>query len=141
MPLHELRGTSIESYADLESIHHTHESEFARFLLHKKNLGVEYEPVEFRVDGPASPSHIPDFRLTNLVSGKESYIELTTSPLHEFKDPKHKQRRIVEEVSMQIGENILYLVLYAQNLKKIQMLNPELELDFFVSRHKNYYAK
>ncbi len=141
MPLHELEGTPIESYEDLGNIHHAHESEFARFLLHKKNLSIEYEPVEFRLNGPTSPSHIPDFRLTNLVSGRESYIELTTSSLHEFKDPKHKQRRIVEEVSMQIGENILYLVLYAQNLRKIQILNPELELDFFASRHKNYYAK
>lgn len=141
MPLHELIGRSIESQEDLANIHHIHESEFSRFLLEKKNLGIEYEPVEFRLNGPTSPSHIPDFRVTNLVSGRESYIELTTSPLHEFKDPKHKQRRIVEEVSIQIGENILYLVLYAQNLRKIQTLNPHLELDFFANRHKNYYAK
>lgn len=143
MPMHELGGIPIESSGDLQSIPHFHEAEFGRLLLSRQNedLAIDYEPVEFRIDGPHSPSHVPDYRLRNLESGKVSFLELTTSPYHPEQDPKLKQKLIIEEVSRQIGERILYIVLYAHNLRKIQELNPELSLNFFHKRHRGYYAK
>lgn len=134
MPKEELGGIPIDSYKDLELLQNTSEREYARFLLSKENLSVFYESTRFK-NKKTGNSSLPDFKLINLTSGKESYIEVTTSPYYEeFSDPKEKQKRIIEEVSEEIGENILYIVLYAQQLEKIDDLNPELGLDFFRDR-------
>ncbi len=138
MPRIERGGVKIESVHDLKDIAHHHEREFGRYL-GTQNVKADYETVEFQVSGinPRTGeyglmSHRPDFPVIDLESGKECFIEITTSPYDpESFDPKARQKKIMELYMEEIGENIVYLVLYQQNLMEIQNSYPELRLNFF----------
>lgn len=142
MPKVELGDIRVDSLEAIGEIYHKTEREFARFLIHKNGhkLEVDYEPTRFESLNSIG-STVPDFRLRNLESGKESYIELTAGHYNEQSDPKKKQKEVVELVAQEMGENILYIVLYAQQLQRIQSTYPDLGLDFFRSMNGHVASK
>lgn len=126
----EIRGIKLTREKDLKKIPGQSEKEFARLILSKPNLECWYEPTRFEYQngGPYPESTVPDFRILNTITGVETYVEITTSPYGNGKDPKAKQKRVMENAHEENDEAIRYVVLYADNLLKIQNANPSYDL-------------
>lgn len=103
------------------------EKEFAGFVTtKKKDLELHYEPKRFEYEYEGfTQSTKPDFLLINLLTGVETYIEITLDDMRDDYDPKARQKKV-----MHMGHpNVRYFVLYGEQLRNIQRMNPE--LDFF----------
>ena len=118
------RGIKIRGPDDIEKIPGHSEKEFARLLVdggRKPHLSVSYEAETFHSNnGDKVEGTLPDFRIENTRTGRIIYVEITTMRRNGEKDVKEKQRRV-----MSTQEGVLYVVLYRDNLEKIQRKHPE----------------
>ncbi|MDO8639345.1 MAG: hypothetical protein Q7R53_00330 [bacterium] len=86
------------------------------FLFMKRRVTIEHEPKTFS-DTDSDKSTIPDFRITKK-NGEIVYVEITTKARGTGKDPKEKQRKIMEKTGRR------YKVLYRESLESIQKRHP-----------------
>lgn len=90
---------------------------------------IYYESTSFTIkNGNGKEETVPDFKVVN-PDGKTIFIEITKGRRN-GSDPKERERRIMKEAS----PNTPYIVLYNEDLKKIQMENDN--FDFFKSEKK-----
>lgn len=112
----------------VEDIRHTHEQQFFLFL--KKKLPqakIVYEESMFEItyDDGTTKGTVPDFYVTPNET-KRAIIEITKAPRNsnstkgERDDPKRKQKEIMKTVA----PNVKYVVLYREDLERIQKHNP-----------------
>lgn len=98
-----------------------YEREFARLLLERTTLIVEYEPSHFNhadADGVVRGT-VPDFRVTNPGTGKVNYIEITAS-----RTGKGRQRNVMNREAPDVN----YKVYFGDKLSAIQAKFPEYQL-------------
>lgn len=127
----EQEGTFIQSEKDIVHIHGVAEQQFALVLLSKRCLKVWYEPRSFEhINGDGRPEGtMPDFFVQNIKSPhKGVFVEITTAVYESQADPKAKQKRVMKSVV----PSDRYVVLYRDNLERIQEAYPE--IDFFHAR-------
>lgn len=128
----------IKTLEDLSRVKFSHEREFARFLLNKNpHLIILYEPKKFLYldERGIERGTVPDFLINNPKnSGKNIYVEMTLSPKKQtiFDDETKKVIRVIEDTKAgqkkamkTVAPNERYVVLYAENMKKIQRKNPD----------------
>ena len=73
------------------------EKEFAGFVTtKKKDLELHYEPKRFEYEYEGfTQSTKPDFLLINLLTGVETYIEITLDDMRDDYDPKARQKKVM----------------------------------------------
>lgn len=104
------------------------EQQFALLLQDKfPGLTLVYQPTTFTWEDPVADktrSTIPDFLFINPKNGSITFIEITMHSKNgaDPKDPKREQK----EVMLNGNPKIRYVVLYKENLEKIQENNPYL---------------
>lgn len=113
----------IRGEKDLAKIKYPSEREFARLLLTKNpHLIIIYEPQLFQYtfeDGKTKGT-LPDFLIINPNnSNKPVYVELTRSKRGTLYDVKEKQKAVMAKAA----PHLRYVVLYYENLKKMQRKN------------------
>jgi hypothetical protein len=115
MPRFEQEGVRIQTHKDIEGIGKSHQSEreFARLLLDKTNLDIYYESTRFEYqNGGVMPYvTVPDFRVINLITGVETFIEITTSV-----NGKGKQKTTMKGAA----PDTHYVVFHRDKLQDIQ---------------------
>lgn len=119
----EQEGIPIRSKEDVAEINGVAEQQFALLLLDHPNLSIVYEPRLFEHtngDGRLEGT-LPDFYVYNKKSKRGTYVEITNAEYTDGKDPKEKQRRVMQAVA----QKDRYTVLYGQNLRKIQRAHPQ----------------
>ena len=116
-------GTPIKTTEEARHIkgHHA-EKIFATLLLLAPNLEIIYEPTRFEHQngGVVPDATVPDFRVTNLQTGIETFIEITRS-FRNGNDPKKRQKRIMREAA----PDTRYIVFYGEKLRALQDRRPE----------------
>lgn len=127
MPRREYEGRTIRAYEDLALIKSSDdgpkadnpaEREFARLLLDKTSLEITHEPTFFYYhdDEGILRGTLPDFRVTNLDTGVQTYIEITTSS-----NGKGRQQSIMQR----LAPDVHYVVFKREKLEAIQEKFPE----------------
>lgn len=123
MPRFEQGGVLIRTHEDIEGIKkpHVSEREFARLLLDKTNLEISYESTRFEyLNGGISPLvTVPDFKVVNLETGVETFIEITTST-----NGKGRQKSAMKGAAPETH----YVVFHRDKLQAIQEKFPEYNL-------------
>lgn len=122
-------GKSIRSPHDAKTLANSSERNFALMLLKTNpHLQIVREPTFFQgvsEDGRVIGT-VPDFHITNpnnpLVPGGV-YVEITRGICNGI-DPKARQKAVMNQVKPPVQ----YVVLYGQNLEKIQKAHPDLPL-------------
>jgi hypothetical protein len=119
----EIGGVYIQSPEDILKIKKPHysEREFARLLFEKTELEIYYESTQFEYQNrrDESPATVPDFRVVNLTTGVETFIEITTST-----NGKGKQKSVMKEAA----PDTHYVVFHRDKLEAIQNKFPEYNL-------------
>lgn len=108
----------------IDKIGHVHEQQFALFMQEKfPGLTLVHQPTVFTWKDPTGKirSTRPDFLFINPNHGSMTFIEITMHSKNGT-DPKREQK----EVMSNGHPNIKYVVLYRENLEKIQKKNPRL---------------
>lgn len=123
----EIGGIQVRDQKDIKKILGQSEKEFARLISSKPHLQCWYESTRFEYQngGPHPESTVPDFRILNTLTGVEIFVEITTSLLEPNADPKEKQKRVMKNVLNNEDTVFRYVVLYAENLLKIQAANSD----------------
>jgi hypothetical protein len=103
------------------------------YLLLKQKLPdaeILYENHEFEstTENGRKEKTVPDFYIRKS-NGSEIFVEITAAHWSKTKDPKEKQKRIMEAA---IPQNAKYVVLYRHHLVSIEANNPD--ISFFGSR-------
>jgi hypothetical protein len=113
----------IRGEKDLIKIKYPSEREFARLLLVKNpHLIIIYEPqlFQYTFENGKTKGTLPDFLIINPHNAnKPVYVELTRSKRGVLYDVKQKQK----DVMARAAPDLRYVVLYYENLKKMQRRN------------------
>lgn len=113
----------IRGEKDLHKIKYPSEREFARLILAKNpRLIIIYEPQTFTyTENGKTKATVPDFMIVNpRNSDKPVYVELTCSKRGILHDVKERQKEIMAKAAPEAK----YVVLYYENLKKMQRKHP-----------------
>lgn len=145
-----LRERDVAPLKDVEDIHrrvrHDHERQFAQLLLNK-SFEITYEPILLEYKNGSVYKHIPDFGVLNPRTGTRTIVEITTSQflkgtfegIEWVRDPKEREKVIVQHIKEDEGLDFTYVVLYAGELMNIQNKNEG--LDFFREKNQQESAK